>query len=121
VANGTSSAATFSLVVIIGGKRGVALVDSGSTATFIDSSFANQCHYPIISTKSRPVKVAGGGTLDTNATTRSIPYTIQKETFNGQFKLLQLKGYDIILGCDWIKQHSPISIDLRESSRELII
>jgi hypothetical protein len=35
--------------------------------------------------------------------------------------LLQLKGYDIILGCDWIKQHSPIGLDLRDCSRQLVI
>jgi hypothetical protein len=121
VVNGTSSAATFSLVIIIGGKRGVALVDSGSTDTFIDYSFASQCHCPIISTKSRAIKVAGGGTLDSNATTGSVQYTIQKEAFTGEFKMLVLRGYDVILACDWIKQHSPIGIDLRDSSQELII
>jgi hypothetical protein len=40
VVNGTSSSTTFSLLVIIGGKKGVALVDSGSTHTFIDYTFA---------------------------------------------------------------------------------
>jgi hypothetical protein len=28
---------------------------------------------------------------------------IQDEVFHSDFKLLQLKGYDVILGCDWIK------------------
>jgi hypothetical protein len=37
------------------------------------------------------------------------------------FKLLQLKGYDVILGCDWIKAHNPIGLDLRADSRLLII
>jgi hypothetical protein len=72
----TSSAATFSLVVNIGGKRGVALVDSGSTDTLLDYSFARQSQLPIISTVSRHVKVAGGGTLDTNAITGMVSYTI---------------------------------------------
>jgi hypothetical protein len=40
--NDTSSTAAFSLVVSIAGKRGVALVDSGSTYTFMDYSFASQ-------------------------------------------------------------------------------
>jgi hypothetical protein len=99
-AHGTSFAATFSVVVTIGGKRGVSLVDSGSTDTFLDYSFASQSQAPIISTQSRTVKVAGGGTLNSNATTRLVPYSIQRENFTHEFKLLQLKGYDIIFGCD---------------------
>jgi hypothetical protein len=67
------------------------------------------------------VKVEGGGTLDTNAITGIVSYSIQKGVFLGEFKLLQLKGYDIILGCDWIKQHNPIGLDLRDYSRQLII
>jgi hypothetical protein len=34
---------------------------------------------------------------------------------------LQLKGYDLILGYDWIHQHSPIGLDLRALSRKLTI
>jgi hypothetical protein len=34
---------------------------------------------------------------------------------------LQLKSYDVILGCDWIKQHSPIGIGVTDSSKQLII
>jgi hypothetical protein len=41
-ATGASSAATFSLMVHIAGKRGIALVDSGSTDTFLVYSFASQ-------------------------------------------------------------------------------
>jgi hypothetical protein len=38
-----------------------------------------------------------------------------------EFKLLQLKAYDIILGHDWIKQHSPIGLNLRAPSRHLTV
>jgi hypothetical protein len=80
-ANGTSLPATFSVVVIIGGQRGIALVDSGSTDTFMDYSFANQSSCHIISTTSQAVKVAGGGFLDSCAITGWVSYTIQKEGF----------------------------------------
>jgi hypothetical protein len=39
--NGTFYPTTFSVVVTMGGKSGVALVDSGSTDTFMDYSFAS--------------------------------------------------------------------------------
>jgi hypothetical protein len=118
---GTSSTATFSLIVIIGGKKGIALVDSGSTDTFIDYTFASKTHCSIISTKAKRVKVASGGYLDSNAITAQTTYFIQVEAFTNEFKLLQLKGHDIILGCDLIQRHSPIGLDPRAESRELSV
>lgn len=39
------------------------------------------------------------------------PYTIQGEHFEGEFKMLRLKGYDIILGVDWLKQYISVELD----------
>jgi hypothetical protein len=116
-ANGTSSAATFSLIVSIGGRKGIALVDIGSIDTFIDYTFASKLNCLIASTTSKQVQVVGGGYLKTDAIISSASYHIQKEKFLNGFKLLQLRGYDIIFGCDWIKCHSPIGLDLRDNSR----
>jgi hypothetical protein len=40
------------------------------------------------------------------------PYTIQGYLFLYDFRLFDLKGYDIILGADWIYAHSPVGLDL---------
>jgi hypothetical protein len=120
-ARGTCSAATFSLVISIARKRGVALVGSGSTDTFMDYTFAGKARCNIISTMSKKVKVVGGGYLETTAIVSPTLYTMQHEEFCNSFELLSLKGYDVILGCVWIQQHSPIGFDLRNSSRELTI
>jgi hypothetical protein len=61
------------------------------------------------------------GYMDSSTQLPPTEYIIQHKTFTDAFKLLQLKGYDIILGCDWIKKHSPIGLDLREKSRHLTI
>jgi hypothetical protein len=121
VVKGTSSATTFSIIIIIEGKRGIALIDSGSTDTFLDYTFASKSGYNIISTASKTVKVVGGGQLETSVVTMKTSYFIQGEDFSSDFKLLQLKGYDVILGCDWIKAHSPIGLDLREDPNQLTI
>uniref|UniRef100_A0A0E0CZI5 Reverse transcriptase domain-containing protein n=1 Tax=Oryza meridionalis TaxID=40149 RepID=A0A0E0CZI5_9ORYZ len=42
-----------------------------------------------------------------------ISYSIQHHQFTSSFRLLDLKGYDVILGCDWIYQHSPIALNLK--------
>jgi hypothetical protein len=66
-------------------------------------------------------KVAGGEYLNTSALISSMPYAIQGVSFKNDFNLLQSKSYGMILGCDWIKQHNPIALDLRDTSRHLII
>jgi hypothetical protein len=118
---GNSPATTFSVIIVIGGKRGLAMIDSGSTDTFLDYTFASKSSCSIISTASKTVKVARGGQLETSIVTKPTSYFIQGEAFNSEFKLLQLKGYDVILGCDWIKTHSLIGLDLRDTSRQLTI
>jgi hypothetical protein len=58
--NGTRSAATFSLLVHMGGRKAVALVDSGSTYSFIDCTIVSRTNCNIISTANLSVSVAGG-------------------------------------------------------------
>jgi hypothetical protein len=65
--------------------------------------------------------VVGGGHLESCASITDTSYYIQYELFTDDFTLLQLKGYDIIFGCDLIKQHNPISQELRDACRELTI
>jgi hypothetical protein len=89
--------------------------------TFIYYTFASKLFCHIKSSTTQTVKVAGGGYLDTPAYINSTPYQIQHERFSNDFKLLQLKGHAIIFGCDWIKQHNPIGLDLRDNFRNLTI
>lgn len=114
---GTSRPDTFSVILKFNGKKAVGLIDSGSTSTFMDNEFAirNQC--PLIHTKTKRVVVAGGGELRYEIQVPEIVYDIQGEHFRNCFNLLPLKGYDVILGADWIFRYSPITLDLKK--REL--
>jgi hypothetical protein len=100
---------------------GPSISTEGMIVAEVLMSSSDQSSCPIISTTSQAVKVVGGGFLDSCGVTGWVSYTIQKEGFQNNFKLLQLKGYDIILGCDWIKRHSSIGLDLRDCLRQLII
>jgi hypothetical protein len=53
---GSSSTTTFSVLALIGGKRGISLVDSGSTDTFMYYAFACTLNCSIHSTNSRKVR-----------------------------------------------------------------
>jgi hypothetical protein len=58
---------TISLYVVIGGVNAIALVESGSSNTFIDYDFAVKLNLPMRNTAARTVTVVGGGTLVTDA------------------------------------------------------
>ena len=89
----------------------MALVDTGSTHTFMDLKFSTKIQCTTVTNSMETVKVAGGGELQSGAHIPATPYTIQTHQFNNSFKILPLKGYDIVLGGDWLKQHSPIKFD----------
>lgn len=116
---GVPTVATFSVIISIKGKRGVALIDSGSSHTFIDLKFATSAQCITLNNELQRVTVAGGGVLYTGAHLSNCEYNIQGEKFMGTSKVLKLQSYDVILGCDWIHAHSPIKLNLK--SRELII
>jgi hypothetical protein len=57
------------------------------------------------------MQIADGGQLNC---TRMIPncnWWMQGHSFNSNFILLPLGGYDIILGMDWVEMHSPMKVD----------
>jgi hypothetical protein len=67
--HGTTSVATFSIIISIGGQRGLTLVDSENTDSFLDYTFVSKGTYNIIATTAKTVKVVGGGQLETSAVT----------------------------------------------------
>jgi hypothetical protein len=111
VVYGQSSKNTFTLLVTIGGKQGIALLDTGSTHTFMDLKFSTKIQCSTVHTSLETVLVAGGGALQTGAQVQAMDYVIQGHTFNNPFKILSLKGYDLVLGGDWMLRHSPVKFD----------
>ena len=107
----TSRVSTLSVLVNIGGKQAVALVDSGSNSTFMNLKFALTTSCSIVRDTSRAVAVAGGGVLWSGAYIPATKFQMGKEQFEHPFRVLDLPGYDIVIGCDLLAQHSPVSFD----------
>lgn len=63
--------------------------------------------------------VANGEELHSEHACMGCQYTIQGHQFVLDLRLIDVQGYDIILGADWLYIHSPIGIDLQK--RELTI
>jgi hypothetical protein len=119
VVQGKNSPNTFTLSVLIGGKRATALVDTSSTHTFIDLKFTTKINCKTVSNTLEKVLVAGGGELQTGSHVENLQYTIQGNSFQNSFKILSLKGYDIVLGGDWMLCHSPVTFDYQSRKMKI--
>jgi hypothetical protein len=118
--SGTSShAKTFPLFLHIGTHKMVALVDTGSTTSFIDPSSIEKVDITVANHDPVQVTAANGNILWTHAMTPSCSYSIQGHAFTSDFRVLELQGYDVILGCDWIYDYSPERLNLK--TREFTI
>jgi hypothetical protein len=92
----------------------------------MDPSVIIKVDLPITNHKPVNVIVANGHALWTNAVTKACQYSIQSHNFTSDFRVLELQGYDLVLGCDWLFEFSPVGIILKtreftiEKSREKI-
>ena len=100
---------TISILVQIGGKQGIALVDSGSNSTFISLKFALTISCTILKDTNRAVTGAGGGTMWAGSYIPSTTFTAGHTKFYQKFRVLDLPGHDMVLGSDWMAQHSPVA------------
>jgi hypothetical protein len=99
--SGTSTEAkTSPLFMHISSVKLVAILDSGSTTTFMDPSVIIKTNLPVVNHKLVKVTIANGNTLWTQAVTLACQYTIQGHQFSSDFRVLELEEYDLILGCD---------------------
>lgn len=57
--------------------------------------------------------MADGSILNSDSQCLCCSYEIQGERFQTDFRLLELNGYDIVFGSDWIYDHSPVNLHLR--------
>ena len=95
--------------VKVGNTVATTLVDSGSTSTFISPGMESKLPVTPSPTPKIKVVIASGGVLWTEFQAKDCPYEIQGHLFTDIFRVLKLKGYDIILGVDWLRKYSPHS------------
>jgi hypothetical protein len=114
--HGIPGQSTLSVLVHINGHQVVALVDSGSTNTFVDTEFANKAKIPITNTTAHTVLVVGGGELQSPGCIPNCTFKIQNTEFVYDCKILPLKGYDMVLGANWLKHHGPNFTDWEKRS-----
>lgn len=62
------------------------------------------------------VQVANGQLLQCTHHIVACPMWISGHPFQLSLKVLPLNCYDIILGMDWLEQHSPMQVDWKEKT-----
>ncbi|KAA3489156.1 Retrovirus-related Pol polyprotein from transposon 297 family [Gossypium australe] len=90
----------------------VVLVDSGSTHNFID--------FKVESVNTLRVMVANGVRLSTQWLCKAVPWEAQGNQFMIDFLLLSVKGFDLVLGIQWLLSLGPISSQLPPDLFELL-
>jgi hypothetical protein len=117
---GLSSAKTLQLMITIAGIELQALVDSGSTHTFIHDSVAHRLGLQVTLQPGLSVKVASGERLQSYDPCRATTLTIQDEQFVMDCYTLPLEGFDVVLGVQWLRSLGPIVWDFAALSMAFI-
>lgn len=99
------------LRALVGNQVMLILVDSGSSNSFINASMVDRINCETIDVAPMPVKVANGQYMYTTKMVPALSWWSHGATFTTPMRVLELGGYDAILGVDWLKLHSPMTTD----------
>lgn len=116
VISGTNGLHTLQIQGTKEGKHITMLIDSGSTHNFVSPSLVKQLHLPRVPCSPVSVLVANGEKLQSTQQVTSFSWQMQGETFEAPMLVLPIKGYDAILGVNWMKQVSPVVFDFCNGS-----
>ncbi|XP_070022047.1 uncharacterized protein [Nicotiana sylvestris] len=87
------------------------LVDLGSTHNFINEITVKETGYAPVFSNTLRVTVADGIYMYTNSVCPKFSWKMNGKLFEENLRILQLGGYDIVLGNDWMKKFNPTKFD----------
>lgn len=102
---------TIRLRAQVGNQVMITLIDSGSSHSFINKEFSLRASCPISSADVAQVKLANGNIVTCDQQVSDLEWMTQSYTFKTTMRVLELGGYDAVLGMDWLKSHSPMAVD----------
>ena len=116
--DGGESPTTMRLHGWVQGREVLMLVDSGSSHSFICESLATQLQGVVKAKHPLTVRVANGGVMRCDQEPPACPWQTHGVTFDTNLKVLPLGCYDVILGIDWLAQHSPMKVNWLEKTMD---
>ncbi|KAL4342588.1 hypothetical protein GQ457_08G027580 [Hibiscus cannabinus] len=111
--NGCVGYTTLRIKGCIKGKSLNILIDSGSTHSFVIPKWAKE-GMEIVQTPPLAITIANGEKLYSNAKSKLLGWKMQGHNFKHDFRVLEMRGSDMVLGVDWMRRFSPIVMDFRE-------
>ena len=84
------------------------LLDSGSTHSFVSSSFVARAGLSTVPIPPKQVKLPNGDILTCDRMVPKLTWWCQGHTLAADMRVLDMDVYDGILGYDWLQLHSPI-------------
>jgi len=97
----------------------IVLFDAGATHSFINPDTASRMNYecPELDVQLH-ITTPVGSVYQTERVARNCTITILGRSFRGDLVLLGIRGYDVILGMDWLTQHQA-TIDCNKKTLTL--
>ena len=105
---GVSGKKTIKLHGIVKDQELLILIDSGSICTFISSKTAIALNCVLVPAPPIQVAVANDDKIQSNHQVLNFSWWSQGQTFTTDAHVLPLQYYDMVLGMDWLEQHSPM-------------
>lgn len=109
--SGGEASKTIRLRAQVGDQTMIILVDSGSSNCFINKEFARRAKCTMVVAPTVQVKVASGSMMTSDQQVLALSWMAQGYTFQTDMRVLELGGYDAVLGMDWLEAHSPMICD----------
>jgi hypothetical protein len=113
---GVPIADTIQLAVTVGGASLLALLDSGSTHSFIGEDAAHRTRLPVQAKPRMTATVANGERVPCPGVIRNAPFSVADTSFSTDLFVMPLAGYDIVLGTRWLGMLGPIVWDFATRS-----
>ncbi|XP_068641881.1 uncharacterized protein [Aristolochia californica] len=89
----------------------VRLVDSGSTHNFLSLTAAQHLQLQIHPRSTATVSVAKGEKVPSYGISKAVTISIASTSFNAEFFVIPLAGFDMVLGIKWLQTLGPILLD----------
>jgi hypothetical protein len=106
------SSSTLQLAMVVHGVLLEALVDSRSTHLFMDATTTDRLGLRIEELPGLTVGVANGDRVRALGVCRDISICIDAEDFTINMYVICLGGYELVLGCEWLRSLGPMLWDL---------
>ncbi|KAG8372812.1 hypothetical protein BUALT_Bualt12G0106000 [Buddleja alternifolia] len=90
------------------------LIDSRSTHCFLDETVATNLGCHVEFTNLMLISVADGNKMVSRTVCPDFTWEIQGTKFTYPMRIIKLGGCDVVLGGDWLRNHSPVEFDYQK-------